>query len=107
MQIKFASQKRLTETSLKNSATKPTTRETTQDTYEGSCSDSHPVARPNPAWKSSITQNTQEAIAKIQAQLDAEWKFFGCQSYDKEGRKVKEGISEEDPRVFKLSLIHI
>ena len=37
----------------------------------------------------------------MQAQLDREWKYFGSQYYDKEGRKVKEGISEEDPRVFK------
>lgn len=44
---------------------------------------------------------TSEQIARIQARLEAEWKYFGEQSYDKDGNLVKRGISEEDPRVFK------
>lgn len=71
-----------------------------QDTFQRSPKTDE-ISRPNPAWRTSPAQSTQEAIARIQERLDTEWKFFGCQSYDAEGHKTKEGISEEDPRVFK------
>lgn len=46
-------------------------------------------------------QNTAESIAKIQAQLDREWKFFGQQTYDIEGRLIRQGFSEEQDEVYK------
>lgn len=72
-----------------------------KDSYEGTRDSGLTLARPNPAWKCSPAQRTREAIAKIQAQLDREWKFFGSQSYDSDGKLVKRGTSEEHPRVFK------
>lgn len=47
------------------------------------------------------TQTTAENIAKIQAQLEREWQFFGGQAYDSEGRKIRDGYSEEQPEVYK------
>ena len=70
------------------------------DTFSAGEPQSEPLLSPA-TLRSRTTGTTQDMIGRIQRQLDREWKFFGSQTYDTEGRLVKRGISEEDPRVFK------
>jgi hypothetical protein len=58
-------------------------------------------AQLDPALRSMPARTTEEKIAKIQAQLDREWKYFGKQAYGSDGRLIRRGISEEHPAVFK------
>ncbi len=50
---------------------------------------------------SKPTETTAEKIAKIQDSLQREWEFFGGQAYDSDGRKVRQGYTEEQDEVYK------
>lgn len=71
----------------------------TEDCFQKSETESAPLIRPD--FRVSPTRTTEENIARIQQQLDREWKYFGSQTYDVEGRLIKKGYSEEDPAVYK------
>ena len=97
-------QTKITSLPAKNSQTSPTPAENTEaypaDSFR-SASPDETLSRPNPAWRLSPAHSTQKKIAKIQANLDREWKFFGSQMYDADGKLVNRGHSEEQAQVFK------
>lgn len=78
----------------------PTTKLGHKDSFQKS---ERPASfvRFDPALRSMPARTTEEKIAKMQAQLDREWKFFGQQSYGPDGNLIRRGFSEEHPRVFK------
>lgn len=102
MQIRFAFQpKQPTDTVASMHASSQATPKTgPQDSFRRT-EETASLVQPDPTIKASQTRSNQDKIAKIQDHLDKEWKYFGRQYYDKEGRLVRRGISEEDPRVFK------
>ena len=87
-------------TELPNLKEAPDTNSPVLDSYSPGDARAEPLLSPGMlATQRSAT--TQEMVDRIQKQLDREWKFFGCQTYDAEGKLVKRGYSEEDPAVFK------
>ena len=70
------------------------------DTYQPGNLESPPCYSPD-ILCCKPAQTTAETIARIQQQLDREWRFFGQQAYDVDGRRIRDGYSEEEPEVYK------
>ena len=70
------------------------------DLYQSESTKSPPCYAFEPAF-CKPTNETAEKIAKIQAKLEQEWKFFGSQAYNSDGKLTRKGYSEEQPEVYK------
>ena len=101
MKIQAAPPRRLQSGSTQEGVTVKTDGEpVSRDAFESGPSEQAPVYSAK-MLRCQRTRTTAENIARIQEQLDREWKYFGRQAYGIDGQLIRRGHSEEEDAVYK------